>query len=166
METKIMLSEAEKIQVEKENKLPDFSLPENVNEIEDQLKSFRQEPIIDNIDTESELPIKGKRGRKKRGEIDSEFAGKIAGSSVVSGALFLLLIDFVIPNIICLLNNKVSKKKINPALLKLSEDQRKELEPLADEVAKQINLKGNPMTIFIASLAAIYLGNFMLLKSS
>lgn len=166
MEVKTLLSEAEKIQVEKENNPANYKLPENINEIEDQLKTFKTEAVIEPILISGEPEIKGKRTRKKKGENDSEFAGIIGGSSIVSGALFLLLIDFIIPNIICLLNNKVSKKKINPSLLKLLDEQKKELEPIADEVAKLINLKGNPMTILIASLAAIYLGNFMLIKAS
>jgi len=171
METAILNSpeinqEAVKLQIEKENKVPGFNLSDNPNEVENQLKGFTKEPILDPLENgENTEEIKGKRGRKKKADTNG-FTGTIGNSSVVTGALFLLLIDFVIPNVICMVNNKMSRKKINPALLKLTEEQRKELEPLADEVARQINLKGDPKMIFIASLAAIYIGNFMLIKAS
>jgi hypothetical protein len=140
--------------------------PENLQEsniipgeVEAMLADFKEVPIIEEqISDENDENGKVKTRRKKD--------KKVINSSIISGALFLLFIDLVIPNLITLINNKVSKKKISAEMLKLSTDQRKELEPLAEEVAATINLKGNPTTVLVLSLGAIYLSNFMLLKGT
>jgi hypothetical protein len=135
----------------------------NPGEIDTYLKEFIEQPVIDDTEKapDTTTEVKQGRGRPKGGRFDKSFS-----SSIITGALFMLFIDLVIPALITLINNKVSKKKIRAEQLKLSNDQRKELEPIADEVAKQINLQGNPVTVLVASLAAIYLGNLMLLRGS
>jgi hypothetical protein len=136
-------------------------IPDNPVETEEFLKTFKQEPIIEQPENEQQEQPK-KRGRKKKEEIP--VIG--SNSSIITGALFLLFIDFIIPNILCMVHNRVSKKKMKPDLIKLTDEQKKELEPIADEVAKQINLQGSPVTILAASLAAIYLGNFFMNKQA
>jgi len=150
-----------KKQMNLQDNKPAEILPENSNiipgEVETFLKDFKDVSIIDEpLKSNDEPEIKDRKKRNK----------KMLNSSIISGALFLLFIDLVIPNLISLVNNKVSKKKITAELLKLSNDQRKELEPLADEVARLINLQGNPAMVLSLSLAAIYLSNFMLLKGT
>lgn len=144
------------------NKSDENIITDNSSETEEFLKTFKQEPIIENSDSENVSDEPKKRGRKKKSDLP--VIG--SNSSVITGALFLLFIDFIIPNILCFFHNRISKKKMNPSILKLSDEQKKELEPIADEVAKQINFKGSPVAILAASLGAIYISNFMMNKAT
>ena len=132
---------------------------ENPNkEIDEILKGYKKKITIEN--EEPEEPKK-KRGRPKKTEPEPE----IQQSSLISGALFLLLIDLAIPTILSFVNNKVSEKPIKAKQLKLTKDQREELAPIADEAVKQLMLQAQPLTVFIISLLGIYGLNFMMLKS-
>jgi hypothetical protein len=132
----------------------------NPGEVETMLKDFTEVPeISEPLNNEEPAEIEGKKTRKKRDK-------NVINSSIISGALFLLFIDLVIPNLISVVNNRVSRSKIGAEMLKLTTDQRKELEPLAEEVARLINIKGNPVMILSLSLGAIYLSNFMVLKGT
>jgi hypothetical protein len=132
----------------------------NPGEVETMLKDFTEAPEMSApLNDEENSEIEDKKTRKKREK-------KVINSSIISGALFLLFIDLVIPNLISTINNRVSRSKIGAEMLKLTTDQRKELEPLAEEVARLINIKGNPVMILSLSLGAIYLSNFMVLKGT
>lgn len=91
--------------------------------------------------------------------------GEISGNNILTGALFLMLLDMFIPFIIAMVNNRFSKQKIDVKLLQLHPDQRKALEPIADKVIEQVKLKGNPLIIFVVSYLGMMAMNFMLAKT-
>lgn len=94
-------------------------------------------------------------------------ANQIGGiqNSLITGSLFLLVVDLVIPFTIAAVNNWFSKTKIDSSKLGLTEKQKKDLEPLCNEVVKYLNLNANPVVIFIVSYGAICVMNYMLQKS-
>ena len=83
---------------------------------------------------------------------------------IISGVLFLTLIDMLFPMLIAGLNNIASKDKIKYEHLQLTDKQKKELEPVANEVAKRIALTGNPIVLMCIAMGGIYGLNFAMLK--
>jgi len=91
---------------------------------------------------------------------------KLSGM-LIDGGLFLTLINIAVPLLIAILNNYVEKDKkkhIDPQKLKLTNDQKKELDPVVDAVMKQVSLTGNPLVILLVGLLTAYGLNFMALK--
>lgn len=148
-----------------------------INEITEQLQGYTEEMEVTKEEIkpetqEPEKPVKKEtRGRKPGGKNkafkipEPEPPKQLLASDLISGALFLMLIDLAIPNLIAFANNQVSKKKIKPKLLQLTDKQKQELEPFANEVTKQLLIKGNPLYVFIGCLVGMYGLNFMLLKN-
>ena len=82
-------------------------------------------------------------------------------SPVISGYMLLLICDFVFPAAIIFIISKASKnlkKKIVAKNLKLTKDEKKELEPLANEAVKYMFSEMHPLTAFFVSLSSIYVG--------
>lgn len=82
-------------------------------------------------------------------------------SPVISGYMLLLICDFVFPSVIVLVIGKLSKnlkKKIVAKNLKLTKEEKKELEPLANEAVKYMFSDMHPLTAFAVSLGSIYIG--------
>jgi hypothetical protein len=80
---------------------------------------------------------------------------------VISGYMLLLICDFVFPSVIVLVIGKLSKnlkKKIVAKNLKLTKEEKKELEPLANEAVKYMFSDMHPLTAFAVSLGSIYIG--------
>lgn len=90
--------------------------------------------------------------------------GQPINNQLISGSLFITLIDYVFPLIIGFINNRFSKTKIDGSKLKLTDEQRKDLKPLADEAVKYMNLSANPVLLFTLSLGGLYVMNFFLQK--
>lgn len=86
-------------------------------------------------------------------------------STLITGALFLVIVDVCIPFAVASVNNWLSKDKIDSTKLQLTEKQRKDLEPLANEVVKYLNLNANPVVLFLIGYGGIVTMNFMLQKS-
>ena len=109
---------------------------------------------------------KGKRGRKSKNGVNTE-VNQIAESPVITGALMMMLIDLALPQLIAFANNKLNKKgkKIQATALQMTPEQRKELEPVADQVAKEMMIQANPLTVLIISMIGIYGINFMMIKN-
>lgn len=126
------------------------------------------DPVHDNPDPFASLkdsPIfeepKKKRGRKSKAEKMTLSGG------VISGALFIALIDLMFPLLIGLIHDLVTKgDKIGGKThrLKLTATQKTEIEPICNEVVKQLELTANPILLLVVSLMGIYGVNFMLLK--
>lgn len=89
----------------------------------------------------------------------------VVQSTLITGALFLIIIDVCIPFTVASINNWLSKDKIDSSKLQLTEKQRKDLEPLADAVVKYLNLNANPVVLFLIGYGGIVAMNFMLQKS-
>jgi hypothetical protein len=137
---------------------------ETNKEIEDILSGYSEKIVIDEpsaINNE-----KSKRGRKPKNGV-SEPQPSISETPIISGALMMMLIDLALPQLICFANNKLNKKgkKIQASALQMTPEQRKELEPVAEQVAKEMMLQANPLTVLIISMIGIYGINFMMLKN-
>jgi hypothetical protein len=136
----------------------------SLNDVEKLLQDYNEPLKVD--EPAAQDFVKKKRGRKpgqKNGAAKDEFTGIpgidqnfINENPVISGGLLILLIDLALPNIMCFVNNKVSKQKIKASSLQLTEDERKQLEPLADQVAREMAVKANPLTVLIISLVSMY----------
>jgi hypothetical protein len=141
--------------------------------VDDLMKGYTNMPIVD--EPAAQEFAKKKRGRKpgqKAGmsasdvtDMNPETTGMIGENPIITGGLLMLLIDLALPNVIALINNKVSKSKITASTLQLSEDERKQLEPLADQVAREMSVKANPLTVLIISLVGLYGMKLMQQKS-
>lgn len=136
-----------------------------VLEIDTELSAFQEQVSVEPEIIETDITPKKKRGRPKKDRFDNEENQNFISNSIITGTILLLLIDVVIPTIIVLVNNKVSKKKIKAVNLKLTQAQKSELQPLADEAAKKIMLEGSPVTMLIIGLIGIYTTNLLMLKA-
>ncbi len=152
-------------------------LSKEVQEIKSNLSEYKEEinfsePIIET----PEQPVKKEtRGRKpgsknKRAELLEPAAqptpGTLQASDIISGALLLMFIDLAIPNLLVFANNARSKKKIKAKALQMTDEQKRQLEPFANEASKQLLLKGNPVQVFLIALISIYGLNFIALKNA
>lgn len=88
---------------------------------------------------------------------------EISGT-LIDGAMFIMLVDMLFPLLIVVANNKMSKTQIEIEDIQLSEKQKKDLAPLADEVCKQLTLQANPAFLLLVGLGGIYGINFMVAK--
>lgn len=90
---------------------------------------------------------------------ESEANNTNPSTLLISGGLVIMVIDLIIPKLVAKFG------KVNEDPLKLTDDQKKELIPLADNAFKSLNLTGiTPMNLFIVSLFSIYATNFITLK--
>lgn len=81
----------------------------------------------------------------------------IPASQLVNGALFLAFINFIIPLAISGIHNWLNKKnKLAIKDLKLTNDEKKEIDPLMDATLKQLNINANPLILLIISLVGAY----------
>lgn len=88
------------------------------------------------------------------------------GGSVLTGAMFLTMVDLIIPLAIAGANNYLSKDKIKPSDLKLQKSQINELAPLCDEVLKQWQISARPEYLLAISMVGIYGLNFFMAKNA
>lgn len=88
-------------------------------------------------------------------------------NQIMSGYLFLLIIDFAFPSLFCFVYNKLfkdkHKKSIRASELKLSKEELEQLQPIADEVVKKLLINVNPVWVLIISMGSIYFSNFVAL---
>ena len=89
-------------------------------------------------------------------------------NNYVSGYLFLICIDAVFPELLIQLFSFYDKKfkQINPKNLKLEQSEIKELEPLADEVVKELLGQMNPTSQFLLAIAFLYGGKLMVHRAA
>lgn len=128
------------------------------SEINELLSGYTQKVTVENDEEKQQEPPKKRRGRRKK-------EPEIEESSLISGALFLLLIDMAIPALLVFVNNQLSQEKMKTKQLKLTKEQREEIAPIADEAVKQLMLKASPLVVLIVSLVGIYGLNFLMLKN-
>jgi hypothetical protein len=148
-----------------------------LNDIENMLSGYNTEATVntDSVATEIEPEKKVEtRGRKKGSKfktnepLQSE-PKTVTGGELISGSILLLFIDLAIPNILCFgynAINKGKKKKLKADIMQLSTKQKSELEPLANEAAKQLLIHASPLSVFIISLITIYGLNFMMVAGA
>jgi len=85
--------------------------------------------------------------------------------TLITGALFIMLIDLVMPALIAFINNQTTKVQIKASMLGLDDKQKKDFEKLADEAVKQLNIQANPMILLSISMGGIYMMNVFLQRS-
>lgn len=142
----------------------------NINEIDvkkvdtSSLELPEQKKVSDEIDTllsgytAKDVPIIDtsqsiKSPRKTRIKKDKKM---VISGEIITGLLFITLLDLTLPMLMCSTNNALTGEKMNPNDLKLTQTQKNELEPIADEVMKELQLKANPIFILIVSFISIY----------
>jgi hypothetical protein len=81
----------------------------------------------------------------------------------ITGSLMLMLIDAVAPTLLIKVLGMTNEKfkKIPSKKVRLSKDQKEDLEPLANEAVKQMTINMNPMTAFFMCTSLIYATNIM-----
>ncbi len=89
---------------------------------------------------------------------------QIQGGILITGGLFLTLINLIIPLLVSVLNNWLTDTKIKPEQMQLDKAQLKELDPVCDAVMKQMSMTGNPMVLLFIGLFSAYGLKFMDLK--
>jgi len=89
----------------------------------------------------------------------------IPATMLINGALFLSVINFIIPLLICTVNNYMSpKEKVTVKDLQLSKEEKKEIDPLMDATLKQLNIQGNPLILLSITLVSAYAMKFVNFK--
>jgi hypothetical protein len=81
----------------------------------------------------------------------------------ITGSLMLMLIDAVAPSLLIKVLGMTNPKfkNISSKKVRLSKDQKEDLEPLANEAVKQMTINMNPMTAFFLCTSLIYATNIM-----
>lgn len=79
-------------------------------------------------------------------------------SALINGSMLLMCIDFIAPGVILWFLKFVDPKykQIKAAKIKLTKEEKKDLEPLADAVAKQLLLNISPMAAFTILITFAY----------
>lgn len=89
------------------------------------------------------------------------------GGDLISGAMFMSIIDMLIPGLIVVINNFLVKDKkdiLKISEMQLDEKQIKKLEPLTEATLKQIKLRANPSVLLIFTLLGLYSIQFAKIK--
>ena len=98
-------------------------------------------------------------------EISSQSSNpnEVNASKYLTGAIILMMIDAVIPSVLIKMMSMANPKykSIKTKEIKLSKEQKNDLEPLADEVVKQMTVNMSPMTAFRVCTSLIYGTNIM-----
>jgi hypothetical protein len=89
-------------------------------------------------------------------------------SKYVSGALFLIAIDIIMPTLSMTIAGFIDKryKHIDKKHLKLTTDEKKELEPIAEQVVKVLFGYVHPVVAFGVMLSIMYMGKVMMISDS
>lgn len=134
------------------------------DELNNLLSQYKEKADIPEIDLSSDT-VEPEKPKKRRGRKPKAEKMTISGE-IISGALFITLLDIILPTIIVTVNNVIDKKgkKMSVMDLRLKQTQKNELEPIADEVMKELMIKANPAFILISSFVSIYALNFVQAK--
>lgn len=91
----------------------------------------------------------------------------LAASTLISGAMFIILIDLLMPMSICGLNNLFNKEyKLDPDKMKMTDKQKSELSTVGDAVVRELKITASPSLLFLLTLFGIYGFNAVLLINS
>ena len=98
-------------------------------------------------------------------DIEQPAQNQVDISKYISGALLLMMIDFLLPILFTFVYPKLKRLK-DKKKLKMTKDERKELEPIADECIKQVAMKLAPMEAMGLMLLFVYGGKIYELDES
>lgn len=132
------------------------------SEIDTMLSGYTAGAIHEANETQQQGVIIPKPKRRNKKKMDAQF---ISGD-IISGALFLTFIDMLLPMAIATANNTLSDDKVSAKSMQLTQTQKNELEPIADALMKEIQIKANPLVILIVSMISVYGMNFVQAKFS
>lgn len=90
---------------------------------------------------------------------------QIQATALISGALFVTMIDIIFPLIIAGLNNWRSKLKVDPDKMKMTQSQRNDLAPIGDGIVRELKLNASPVALGCIALIGIYSANLLSLRS-
>lgn len=132
----------------------------NINE---QFKNFINENKTNEEFKENDVNNFNNNEIEQNFKTDESF--KIEFKNLISGYMLLSLMDFVMPSAVIKIYGFVNKdfKKLNikPNSLKLDSEQKEALKNSADEVAKYIFSKINPLTAFFIGASLFYGQNLL-----
>lgn len=99
---------------------------------------------------------------------DSPNPAEVNASKYLTGSLILIMIDAVLPSIIVKVMSMINPKykSIKTKQIKLSKEQKDDLEPLANEVVKTITVNMSPTSAFVVCLSLIYGSNVLILADN
>ena len=101
----------------------------------------------------------------KKTEISTESSNptEVNASKYLTGSIILMMIDAVIPSVLLKIMSfsNPKYKAIKTKDIKLSKDQKQDLEPLADEVVKTMTVAMSPVSAFLLCTSLIYGTNLM-----
>ena len=83
---------------------------------------------------------------------------------IISGALFLTIINVLCPMLFSLVNNMVSKKKIAYEDMQIDEKTLKQLDELSNKALKHIKIEANPVGVLLFTMVGLYAMQFMTIK--
>lgn len=138
------------------------SLPQEVKQVSNEPVQWQGNPLYYQTGKKAGQ-LRPSVSRPKVDVVPNNTPTTISGD-IISGALFMTMIDLLLPMAFVTANNYFSKVKIKPDDLELTAKQKSELEPIAEKVAAQVRLTANPTVVLIFTLAGIYGMNFMKAK--
>jgi hypothetical protein len=99
---------------------------------------------------------------------DSPNPAEVNASKYLTGSLILIMIDAVLPTVIVKIMGMINPKykSIKTKQIKLSKEQKEDLEPLANEVVKTITVNMSPTSAFVVCLSLIYGSNILILADN
>jgi hypothetical protein len=99
---------------------------------------------------------------------DSPNPTEVNATRYLTGSLVLIMIDAVLPSIIVKLMSIANPKykSIKTKSIKLSKEQKDDLEPLANEVVKTLTVNMSPTSAFVVCLSLIYGSNVLILTDN
>lgn len=150
-----------------------FDAPKSFAEIQEQKESPEVQendgvksdaPLdVDALLKEFSEPVLDEK-RKKRGRKPKE-AEPVKTQFIIPGKLFVTVCDNTLVGTVGLLDSLISDKPIDTNLIRLQPDQIDQLAPLAEEAIKAMKLENDPISVYFGSLAAIYISNYLTLKT-
>lgn len=103
--------------------------------------------------------LKKKTGRQPLMTYEAKEGDSVVGGDLITGAMFLSIIDLLIPGLIVLVNNmmvKDTKYLMQHKDMALSEETLSKLKTLADSTLRRIKLRGNPMAWLFVTMLGMY----------
>lgn len=95
----------------------------------------------------------------------------IAATTFITGAIFITMIDLLLPLLIAGVYNFLKMRKDPTATpldyekMKMTTSQRSDLSVVGDAVVRELKISGSPSLLFLLGLAGVYFMNFILQKS-
>jgi hypothetical protein len=146
------LSEEEKAKRAAEKKTGVKEVSDQQTSLDDYLNKYKEVPPSQ-TSAPTAQPVNGK-------------ADYIDMSKYVSGALFLIAIDIIMPKLSMTIAGFIDKryKHVDKKHLKLTSEEKKELEPIAEQVVKILFGYMHPVFAFGVMLSIMYMGKIMMIS--